>query len=153
MNLYREPLDNLPFNPAERDGLWGYRWAEEPYAARLGLGCGAALTLCLATGVGIAPPLDWGAAVVFGLIVAVFTRGFLLALHRLRRGGWRSWRQREVNLRALDLVSGGGGFVLALILVTGGGGVGPAFAPGMAIFIGLLTVIASRALLLLMRWP
>ena len=111
------------------------------------------LALCLATGVGIAPPLDWGAAFVFGLIAAVFARALLIAQHRLRRGGWQSWRRREVNHRGLDLVSGGLGFALALILATGGGGVGPAFAPEMAIFIGLLIVIISRAFLLLARWP
>ena len=153
MSLYRELLDTLPFDPSERDGLWGYRRAEEPNAARLGLACGTALTLCLATGLGLAPHLDWGAALFFGLLAAVFTRGLLLAQYRLRHGAWRAWRQRTVNVHSLDLVSGGLGVALALMLATGGGGIGPAFPPGEALLIGVIAMIASRALLLIAKWP
>ena len=153
MSLYRELLNSLPFDPTEREGLWAYRRAEEPNAARLAFAIGATLALGLATGFGIAPTIDWGAALFFGLITAVFVRGVLLAHHHLRHGGWRAWRRRAMNERALDLVSGGGGCVLALLLATGGGGVGPAFAPGEAVVIGALVVLASRALLLIARWP
>jgi len=153
MSLYRELLDSLPFDPTERDGLWGYRRADEPTVARQAFALGATLALCLATGLGIAPHIDWGAALFFGLITAVFTRGLLLARHRLLNGGWRAWRQRNPNVRALDLVSGGLGAVIALMLATGGGGIGPAFAPGQALFIGILAVIASRAILLVAKWP
>lgn len=153
MSLHREYLDSLPFDPTEREGVWGYRRAEDPAAVRLSLAAGAVAAVALATGLGVAPPADWGAALFVGLIVAVFARGVLLAQHRLRHGGWRAWRARVVNDRALDIVSGGGGCALALLLATGGGGIGPAFAPGEAVVIGLIAVLASRAVLLVARWP
>jgi hypothetical protein len=153
MSLYRELRDALPFDPAERDGLWGYREADEPNASRLGLAAGAIVALGLATGLGIAPAIDWAAALFCGLIAAVFTRGILLIQHRLRHGGWRAWRRRTVNVHALDLVSGGTGVALALLLATGAGGIGPAFDLGVALFVGILAVIASRAILLVARWP
>jgi hypothetical protein len=153
MSLYRELLDTLPFDPTEREGLWGYRRADAPHAARVSLALGALLAVCLATGLGVAPALDLGLACFFGLAAATFSRGLLLAQHRLRHGGWQAWRRRQTNERAVDLASGGTGLALALLLATGGGGVGPAFALGEALFAGILAVMVSRAILLLARWP
>jgi hypothetical protein len=153
MSLYRELLDTLPFDPTEREGLWGYRRSDEPRAARVSLALGAILAICLATGLGVIPPLDRGAALLFGLAAAVFTRGALLARQHLRNGGWHAWRTRQTNDRAIDLASGGVGIALALLLATGGGGIGPALGLGEALFVGVVAAIISRALFLLARWP
>lgn len=153
MSLYRELLDSLPFDPTEREGVWGYRRADQPHAVPASLACGAVVALCLATGLGLMMPIDWGMALFYGLAIAILARGVLLAQHHLRHGGWQAWRGRQVNDRAIDQVSGGTGIALALLLATGGGGIGPAFALGEALFVGILAIIASRALLLIIRWP
>lgn len=153
MSLYRELTDTLPYDPTERAGLWGYRGADAPLIARMSLILGFLTAVALATGGGVLPRLDWGAALFGGLACAVLTRGLLLAWRSLATGGWQAWRQREANSPAIDAVSVGVGIALALLLVTGGGGVGPSFLPAEAIFGGLVLGIACRALLTLLRWP
>ena len=153
MSLYRELLERLPFDPTEREGLWGYRRAEQPQAVRASVALGAVVAIGLATGFGLAAPIDWGAAFFCGLAIAVLARGVFLAQHRLRHGGWRAWRQRQVNERAVDQVSGGLGIALVRLLASGGGGIGPAFAIGEALFAGIIAIIVGRAALLLIRWP
>jgi hypothetical protein len=153
MSVYRELQDALPFDPTEREGIWGYRGADEPKLVRLSVAAGAILALCLATGGGVAPRIDWGAALFFGLATAVFTRGLLLAGHKLANGGWQAWRRRTTNEPAIDLLSAIGGVALALFLVTGGSGIGPAFAPAQAALAGLLAGLALRLLLTFARWP
>ena len=153
MSLYREWKDGLPFDPAERESILGCRTADEPQVARLSLALGAALAVLLATGGGVAPPVDWGAAFFFGLATAVFTRGLLLAWRHLAHGGWRAWRHREANEPAMDGISTGAGIGLALYLATGAGGIGPAFAPAEAALAGFCSALLTRALLGLARWP
>ena len=153
MSLYREWKNSLPFDPAERAGGWDLRRADDPQVTRLSLALGAALAVCLATGGGLAPRVEWGAACFFGLVTAVFARGLLLAWRHLTAGGWRAWRQREANELAIDRISAGVGFALALFLATGGGGIGPTFALTPALLVGLCSGLLTRALLALARWP
>ena len=153
MSVYRELQEALPFDPTEREGVWGYRGADEPKTVRLSLATGALLAVCLATGGGVAPRVDWGAALFIGLATAVFMRGLLLACRKLTNGGWQAWRRRAANEPAIDLLSAAGGVALALFLVTGGSGIGPAFAPAQAALAGLLAGVALRLLLAFARWP
>lgn len=153
MSLHREWKDHLAFDPAENNGLWSYRRADDPRIIRHSLASGVILAVLLATGGGVAPRADWGAALFLGLIVAVSIRGLLLARYHLVNGGWRAWRQRAVNEPATDGISVGVGLALALFLVTGGGGIGPAFAPIEALLVGLFAGLLSRALLTFLRWP
>ena len=153
MSLYREWKDRLPFDPAERESVLGCRTADEPQVVRLSLALGAAVAVLLATGGGVAPRVDWGAACFFGLATAVFTRGLLLAWRHLAHGGWQAWRHRQANEPAMDGISASAGIGLALYLATGAGGIGPAFAPAEAALAGFCTALLTRALLHLARWP
>ena len=153
MSSYSEWRERLPFEPAEDAGVVGYRRADEGQVARVSLALGAALAVVLATGGGVAPPAEWGAAAFFGLVTAVFARGLLLAWRHLAHGGWHAWRRCHVNEPAADRLSVGVGIALALVLVTGAGGLKPAVASAEAVLAGLCSALAVRALLALARWP
>ena len=144
----------LLFDLAEGEGIWAARRADDPRIIRSSLAFGTTIAVLLATGGGVAPRIDWGAATFFGLGAAVLLRGLLLAWHHLKAGGWRAWRERSrANEPVIDRLSIGVGAALALFLATGGGGIGPAFAVGEALIIGGIAGIAARALLTFARWP
>jgi hypothetical protein len=153
MALDRDVRDALPFDLAAGDGVWDSRRVDDPRVIHFSLGLGAAVALLLATGGGVAPRLDWGMAIFYGIVAAVLARGLLLARQLFTRGGWRAWRQREANGVAVDRIGVGIGTALTLILATGGGGVGPVFTLGIALATGTSAGIAARALLLFLRWP
>jgi hypothetical protein len=153
MSLDRNVRDALPFDLASGEGIWDSRRVDDPRIIRISLALGAVVALLLATGGGVAPRLDWGMAIFYGITAAVIARGILLAHRHLAHGGWRAWRQREANSVAIDRIGVGVGAALALILASGGGGVGPAFTLGMAMAIGTIAGIVTRALFLFFRWP
>src|SRR5438270_89144 len=107
MSLYREWKNSLPFDPAERVGGWDLRSADDPQLTRLSLALGAALAVCLATGGGLAPRVEWGAACFFGLVTAVFALGLLLAWRHLTAGGWRARRRHRSVQRRMSSRSRG----------------------------------------------
>ena len=153
MALDRDARDALPFDLAAGKGVWDSRRVDDPRVIRISLALGAAVALLLATGGGVAPRLDWGMAIFFGIAAAVVARGLLLAHRHLAQGGWRAWRRREVNEVAIDRIGVGVGAAVALVLASGGGGVGPAFTLGLALAIGTIAGIVTRALFLFFRWP
>jgi hypothetical protein len=148
MSLYRELRDALPYDPAEREGVFGARRADEPQITRWSLALGAAVGIALAVA-----RVDWGAALFCGLGTAVFSRALALAWHHLAGGGWRQWLGRELNVPAADGISAGVGLALWLLLVSGGGGVGPAFAPVEAALAGVLAGLITRGVLTVAKWP
>jgi hypothetical protein len=153
MNLYQEWRARLPFEPAEEAGVWAERRVDDPRITRRSLALGAVVALALATGGGVAPRLEWGAAVLVGMVAAALARGLLLAWGHLAAGGWRAWRRRAANERAIDALSAGVALGLPLFLVSGGGGIGPAVDPGAAALAGLGAGLLARGLLGLARWP
>ena len=153
MPLDRDVRDALPFDLASGEGVWDSRRVDDPRVIRASLALGGVAALLLATGGGVAPRLDWGMAIFFGIAAAVVARGLLLAHRHLAHGGWRAWRRREANEVAIDRIGVGVGAAVALVLASGGGGVGPAFTLGLALAIGTIAGIVTRALFLFFRWP
>ena len=153
MSLYREWRAGLPFDPAAGASVVGYRRADDPRVARASLALGAFVALALATGGGLAPPVDWGAAGFCGLVAAVAARGLLIAGWRLSHGGWRAWRRRAADEAAMGRLSAGVGIALALCLASGAGGLRPVVAPAGAALAGLGGALLARGLLALARWP
>jgi hypothetical protein len=153
MALNRDVRDALPFDLAAGDGIWDSRRIDDPRVIRGSLGLGAVVAILLATGGGVAPRLDWGLAIFYGIAAAVVARGALLAWQHLARGGWRAWRRREANEVAIDRIGVGIGAVVALVLASGGGGVGPAFTLGVSLAVGTIAGIVARAVFGFLRWP
>src|SRR3954452_9300984 len=92
MALDRDVRDALPFDLAAGDVVWDSRRVDDPRVIRVSLGLGTAVALLLVTGGGVAPRLDWGMAIFYGIVAAVLARGLLLARQHFTRGGWRAWR-------------------------------------------------------------
>lgn len=153
MRLSYERRELIACNPTEMRGLWNARQVDTPRLVQLSSGLGLAVTIVLATGVGIMPPRDWGGAVLAGLITAVTIRGIALAVCHLTGGGWRAWRRYRANETAIDRCSVGGAGALFLLLFSGGGGVGPTVPLIEATLAAIGAGLLLRGLLVLLKWP
>lgn len=153
MGLFQGRRELSVYNPVERRAIWEARQADTPQIVRISGALGLAITIILATGVGLMPPRDWGAAVLAGLATAVTLRGGVLIACHLIGGGWRAWRLARANERAIDRFSIGGACALSLLLISGGGGVGPAVTPIEATLAAIGAGLVLRGLLMLLKWP